>query len=259
MDSSPAPDSNQPASQPETGRSHIQEYLLNQQTAPNLSTLTLGLLHKFNNLITGIMFLSDEAYPGEEDDAERLQQIGRSIREAHRYVDRVIRLHLSDADDEITYHGLARLIESDFDLFSILLPKGVPIRYSTSSESVSFYGSQRALREILLHLFANAGEVLQKGSGIITLNVAERENAQGNSEAVIVLRDNGPGIPDAILPRLFEPFTTSKDPANHLGLGLYRSRQLARAMRSELTGANHPEGGVEFTLVLPQSGPDSEE
>ena len=68
---------------------------------------------------------------------------------------------------------------------------------------------------------------------------------------ILRVSDTGPGIPPDILPRLFEPFVTSKPAGTGLGLGLVISAQLVRAMDGTLRAANLPEGGACFVADLP--------
>ena len=65
--------------------------------------------------------------------------------------------------------------------------------------------------------------------------------------------DTGPGIPAAILPRLFEPFVTSKPAGAGLGLGLVISAQSVRAMDGTFRAANAEGGGACFVVELPQA------
>jgi two-component system C4-dicarboxylate transport sensor histidine kinase DctB len=69
----------------------------------------------------------------------------------------------------------------------------------------------------------------------------------------VILRvsDTGPGIPPDILPRLFEPFVSSKPAGMGLGLGLAISAQLMRAMDGSLHATNLPQGGASFVADLP--------
>ena len=69
------------------------------------------------------------------------------------------------------------------------------------------------------------------------------------------VHDSGPGIPESVLPHLFERFyradrSRSRDVGGS-GLGLAIARQLAILMGGSLSAANHPLGGAVFTLVLP--------
>jgi two-component system C4-dicarboxylate transport sensor histidine kinase DctB len=66
---------------------------------------------------------------------------------------------------------------------------------------------------------------------------------------LVRVRDHGPGVPDDIRARLFEPFNSTKP--GGLGLGLAISRSIARRFGGDLTVENHPEGGAVFCLSMP--------
>jgi len=66
---------------------------------------------------------------------------------------------------------------------------------------------------------------------------------------VVEVRDNGPGIAAASLPRIFEPFYTTK--ASGTGLGLAISAGIVRDFGGELTATNRSGGGAVFRLALP--------
>jgi len=69
--------------------------------------------------------------------------------------------------------------------------------------------------------------------------------------AVCDVIDNGPGVPPQILPRLFEPFATTKPAGSGTGLGLAVSRQLMRAAGGELRLMGTGATGTTFRLILP--------
>jgi two-component system C4-dicarboxylate transport sensor histidine kinase DctB len=78
--------------------------------------------------------------------------------------------------------------------------------------------------------------------------VIEIEVAEANLSFAV--SDNGPGIPDDVLPRLFEPFFTTKEMGQGLGLGLAISSSIARDCGGTLVARNAPEGGASFVLTL---------
>ena len=61
--------------------------------------------------------------------------------------------------------------------------------------------------------------------------------------------DDGPGIPDEIRDRLFEPFVTTK--TNGLGIGLAIAHTIIEAHRGRIAARNNPERGATFTVSLP--------
>jgi signal transduction histidine kinase len=74
--------------------------------------------------------------------------------------------------------------------------------------------------------------------------------------------DNGPGLPEAVRARLFEPFVTTKPAGQGTGLGLAISQRLAREMGAELSwieGDINDKTGCRFRLTFPVSNKDDTE
>jgi C4-dicarboxylate-specific signal transduction histidine kinase len=89
--------------------------------------------------------------------------------------------------------------------------------------------------------------------------------AESNAEAKITLRvfeddkgvhitseDTGGGIPDDVLPRIFEPFYTTKEMGKGTGLGLSVSYGIIHGMNGTIVAEN-VDGGARFTITLPRS------
>lgn len=75
--------------------------------------------------------------------------------------------------------------------------------------------------------------------------------AQQSGDLVqITLRDHGPGVPDGLQARIFDPFFSTKEVGKGLGLGLSISYNIVRDFGGRLSMRNHPEGGAEFLLEL---------
>lgn len=101
------------------------------------------------------------------------------------------------------------------------------------------------LRRILGNLIDNA----LKYAGAVQLSIA------GDADGLIIrIRDNGPGIPETELDKVFEPFYRLEASRNRdtggTGLGLAIARQLASTLNGTLSLRNHPEGGLEASLAL---------
>jgi len=71
-----------------------------------------------------------------------------------------------------------------------------------------------------------------------------------NTQVIIKIRDNGPGILVDNIDRVFEAFFTTKENFG-LGLGLSISHRIIESMQGQLNVSNHPDGGAIFTISLP--------
>lgn len=114
-------------------------------------------------------------------------------------------------------------------------------------DKLEIRGRKGQLHQIIVNLVQNAADVLEgdpKGEIVIT-----GERIDG--DVVIRVADNGPGIPPERIDKIFEPFYTTKPIGAGTGLGLYVSYNMAMKQGGDLTAANRPEGGAEFTVRVP--------
>jgi protein-histidine pros-kinase len=119
---------------------------------------------------------------------------------------------------------------------------------------VSLQGRARALHCRPGHLeraLANVLENAVRYGGDAALELLDRPEA-----LLLRVRDRGPGVPEALLPRLTEPFFRVESSRNRdsggTGLGLAITKDLIESMGGQLSLRNHPEGGFEVTMTLPR-------
>lgn len=115
-------------------------------------------------------------------------------------------------------------------------------------DQVQATGFPNEYAQSLVNILYNARDVLKErniSDPLIEITISGNE-----AGSVITIRDNGGGIPEDVLPHIFEPYFTTKGPATATGLGLYMAKTLIkRHMEGELTVRN-VEGGAEFSIVL---------
>jgi signal transduction histidine kinase len=112
-------------------------------------------------------------------------------------------------------------------------------------------GREEELVQIATNLLVNAIQASGDTPEI------ELEVRCDRGQVTLSVRDQGPGIPDDVMPYIFDPFFTTKGLGEGTGLGLSLSFDLARRHGGTLEAANRPGGGAVFTLWLPPA-PDSE-
>jgi signal transduction histidine kinase len=99
------------------------------------------------------------------------------------------------------------------------------------------------MERVFLNLISNAIEAMPSGGQI---SISAVQNGDG---ILVEVTDTGPGIPEIVRARLFQPFVTSGK--NGLGLGLALSRQTLLDHGGDLWAENNSTGGARFRLHLP--------
>jgi signal transduction histidine kinase len=108
------------------------------------------------------------------------------------------------------------------------------------------------LEQVFVNLVMNAMDAMDANGTTPPTRRHITIASEVRSAAVEVsVHDTGPGFPADIAGRLFTPFVTTKP--HGLGIGLAIARTIVEAHEGSITARNHPEGGAEFTVVLPIS------
>ncbi|HBC46900.1 MAG TPA: hypothetical protein DCZ43_07635, partial [candidate division Zixibacteria bacterium] len=103
------------------------------------------------------------------------------------------------------------------------------------------------IHQVLLNLLMNAADAIRDNEtkdGRIVISCRSKDEG-----LEITVSDNGPGISEEVLPRIFEPYITTKKTGH--GLGLSTSYRIISNHKGRLSGDNGPNGGAVFTVELP--------
>lgn len=126
--------------------------------------------------------------------------------------------------------------------------------YESSSATISLelavdlppiLGDATQLRQVIHNLLRNAEDALE-GDGSGRISIATRANSR---HAELLITDNGPGFPAEILPRIFEPYVTTK--AKGTGLGMPIVKKIVDEHQGTIEISNAPEGGARICIRLP--------
>ncbi|MCS6885981.1 MAG: ATP-binding protein [Acidobacteriota bacterium] len=105
--------------------------------------------------------------------------------------------------------------------------------------------NEEKIEQVIINLIRNAVEATQEQEGRITLYIGVEENS-----AIIKISDNGCGIPAEILPKIWEPFFSTKGEEG-TGLGLEICRRIVEAHKGRITCESTVGQGTTFTIYLP--------
>lgn len=113
---------------------------------------------------------------------------------------------------------------------------------------VSTTGYQNEYAQVLLNIISNASEAAVERR--VTAPRLWIRITLENGRSVVSIRDNCGGVPDDVMPKIFDPYFTTREPDRGTGIGLYMSKVIIEQNMGGLLTARNVEGGAEFTVEV---------
>lgn len=216
-----------------------------------LGQMAAGIAHELNQPLAAIRAFADNAMTfltrGQADKAtENLSHISNASARMGKIVgqlngfSRKSHEAVSIIDLSKSIEAAALLLNNEFQTHGATLQ--IDIRHPAQ-----VVGDSVRTEQVLINLLRNALDAVDNTDQKTVSLLLECEAG----EALIRIRDSGPGIPAQVALHLFEPFFTTKPSGKGLGLGLAISSSIVQAMNGRLTANNHNDGGAEFVLRIP--------
>jgi signal transduction histidine kinase len=225
-----------------------------------IGQLSAALTHEIRNPLGSIKgtaeILRDDFPPGHPK-AEFLNILLKETDRLNQVVEDFLRYARPQQGGEgMELIDLSKLAEETVVLLTAQAKKGGVSLQSALAAELPVWGSPVQLKQVLLNLLLNAIQATPSGGSVRVASKVQEGRVKGleyrdveGKLAALVVEDEGPGIPETVLPRVFEPFYTTKSEGT--GLGLAISLRIAEAHGGNLTAENRLEGGARFTLSLP--------
>lgn len=208
---------------------------LNQPlTAATMSAQLAQRLWAMESVVNPMLLdLLDQVESGVERTVRILQRI-RSGKEA-------ITQHQERVDLEVLMESALTQMRPDF------ASAGVQLIRTRSPQTVCCLGDELGLSQVVVNLLRNALQALQsqpEGERHVWVRCGEQQG-----QALLVVRDSGPGMPASILAKWGQPFAGTR--SEGMGLGLAISREIVTRHKGQLLLVNLPNGGLEATVAMP--------
>ncbi|WP_310734502.1 sensor histidine kinase [Azohydromonas caseinilytica] len=228
-----------------------------------LGRMSAGMVHELNQPLAAMRTLADNAcvllQHGRTADVEgNLQRIAKLVDRLGALTQR-LKSFAHKSQQPAAPVALAPVVaNAQFLLSRRLREAGVELEVDIDPPKLQVLADEARLEQVLVNLMANAIDALETpaapaeagGTPAPPRRLCVRARVEGAC-ARIDVEDSGPGIREDILPRLFEPFVTSKPAGSGLGLGLMISAHIARESGGTLRAENRSEGGARFIFTLP--------
>ncbi|MDZ4347431.1 MAG: HAMP domain-containing sensor histidine kinase, partial [Candidatus Binatia bacterium] len=116
----------------------------------------------------------------------------------------------------------------------------------------TIWGNRNQAIQVLVNLLQNALQALEKKYFSDSAATIWIRSAEENGESIVIVRDNGEGIPSEHLYKIFDPFFTTKDVGEGMGLGLSICYRIMKQHGGRIHVQSEPGTYCEFTLYFPQ-------
>lgn len=245
-----------------TEQQAMEAQLIQSEKLAAVGQLVSGVAHELNNPLTSIAglseFLLEQKQLGTKDRGH-LQVIHEQAERAGRIVRNLLTFARKGPAEQgrVDLNDVVRrtllLMSYDFKL------KEIEVRKELAAALPDVLGDRHALQQVVLNLLTNAAQA-------VAANEADTPRTIGVStwfddQVHLRVSDSGPGIPEALVPEIFTPFFTTKEPGQGTGLGLSITYSIVQAHRGHIelerpAGAGGG-GGAAFRVDLPPAPADA--
>ena len=247
----------------------LEDELLHAQKMESMGRLAGGLAHDFNNILTtiiGSLDLAEYELHQLGVSSDTLTEVLASASQASVRAAELTQQLLAFARRQVVKPqptNVAQGIDEARNMLRRILPPGIELRCEVAPDLHLVFSTPVQLSQILLNLVLNARDALPRG-GQIRIGAHNRSVAQGELSSpdgpveageyvVLVVEDNGVGIRPEIMPRLFEPFLTTKGAGTGTGLGLASCYGIVRQAGGAIRVESKVDVGTRFEVLFPRS------
>ncbi|WP_349948796.1 ATP-binding protein [Lacrimispora sp. BS-2] len=243
-----------------------EETIAHQQRLQIMGTMTGGIAHEFNNLLTPIMGYAEllmlEFPEGAEsyDSAAEIYEASRKAKEIIQQISSLSRKNMETAFKNI---NAAKVLGRAIKMVSSVCPTHVHLKKEIALSDECFLGNETQMNQVILNICVNAIHAIGHKGGTITIRgsrVRSEELKQYKLSSVseewkyylrIDIADDGEGMSEEVLKQIFDPFFTTKKSGAGTGLGLSLVEQIVHSHKGHVFAESRLGEGSVFHIFLP--------
>jgi PAS domain S-box-containing protein len=236
-----------------------------QQKSESLMVLAGGVAHDFNNLLTGILGNADLIAILSPPDSDQRRAAEAIVIGGQRAADLVSKMLAYSGGGRVVAErvDLDALVREMVDLLGASVARHCTLRYISPGPLPLVETDPTHIRQVVLNLIVNAAEAVDD-AGVITVETGEETldktllrqmtfgaDLEPGRYVFIDVVDNGSGMSEHTLARMFDPFFSTKDTGRGRGLGMAAVRGIVRSHRAALRVTSAQNQGTRFRVWFP--------
>ncbi|MEX2607092.1 MAG: ATP-binding protein [Kiritimatiellia bacterium] len=244
----------------------LEAQLLRAQRLEAIGSLTSGITHDLNNILSPLMMAVDMLKLQNKEDAHQLTLLDMMEKNILRasHMSYQLLSFAKGMDGKFEKVDLKEVLLDLLDLMRNTLPRNIELKNDIPDSLPRLTGDPTQLHQVFLNLMVNARDAMPNG-GKLHLAVRLQElytppfEAMGNllipgPHLVATLSDTGVGMTPQTQMKIFEPFYTTKGSRQGTGLGLSTSLAILKSHKGWIKLSSRPGNGTTFTVFLPVNG-----
>jgi two-component system NtrC family sensor kinase len=231
--------------------------IMHAEKMASLGKLATSVAHEINNPLGGILLFCEmilEEVTEEDPNRPDLMQIREQTLRCKEIVKGLLEFGRMTGT-HYAFIDLNRTVEQGIALFANqAILQDIEIVRDLDPKTPQIMGDASQLNQVFTNLIINAVDAME-GRGVLTITTRLDEKVD---EVLVSVGDTGKGIDPEVMPRLFEPFYTTKPVGEGVGLGLSTSYGIVKRHNGRIEVDSEPGKGSVFTVHLPLEGPEQE-
>jgi len=239
-----------------TSQKQTEQQLLQAQKLQVIDSLTSGLAHDFNNILTALK-TNLEICLQKLVNPENIKYLERSLKAIDRaslLTRQLLNFSRPEELEPKTSINLNQLCTNVLNMVQNLLGKNITFKTDFQPGLWSIWGNSNQLEQVVMNLLINARDAMPQGGEItlITRNIhlSTENNSPLQDQVLLMVKDTGQGIPEEIKERIFEPFFTTKKKGKGTGLGLAMVSKIVYQHQGLIEVESRPNQGTTFKLYF---------
>ena len=248
----------------EEERHRLEARLHQAEKMEAIGSLAGGIAHDFNNILGAILGYA-EMLQGRTQAGSRERKYADTIASAGERGKALVAQVLTfsrAATPEKSPVDLRLLVEEVIEVLKGAMPSNIRLYESMPAAPAMTLGNVTHLHQLAMNLLTNAIQAMP-GGGDLKVSIALVDNPDerllrggalpAGRFVVFEVEDQGAGIPPEVMPKIFDPFFSTKERGKGTGLGLSIAHGVARSHGGAIEVESRPGAGTRFTVYLPES------
>lgn len=249
----------------------LEKQLRHSQKMESMGTLSGGIAHDFNNILSIILGNTEIAMddvPEWNPARKNLAEIRNATLRAKDVIQRLLSFSRK-AEHQLKPLKLDMVIEDSLKLLRASAPSNITIRKTVHDPIGIVMANPTQIHQIILNLFTNAVHAMENRKGMLDIELSNTFIAKpdlnsnhclsAGNYVLLEVRDNGVGIDEGVIEKIFDPYFTTKDVGKGSGMGLSVVHGIIKNHGGDIKVTSRINEGTSFRILLPMVNVEYEE